>query len=64
MATTETVRIRRLERGVAETVEDTVVVTDDGIENFTASAPLELDDVEAMMRTGGILQKWPGALLE
>ena len=31
-------------------VEDTVVVTEDGIENFTSLAPLELDDVEAMMR--------------
>jgi Xaa-Pro aminopeptidase len=31
-------------------VEDTVVVTEDGIENLTASAPLELDDVEALMR--------------
>ncbi len=33
-------------------VEDTVVVTEDGIENLTAAAPLELDDVEALMRTG------------
>lgn len=31
-------------------VEDTVVVTEDGIENLTSSAPLELDDVEALMR--------------
>jgi len=31
-------------------VEDTVVVTDDGIENLTSGAPLELDDVEALMR--------------
>lgn len=30
--------------------EDTVVVTEDGIENLTSGAPLELDDVEAMMR--------------
>ena len=30
-------------------VEDTVVVTADGIENFTAEAPLALDDVEAVM---------------
>jgi Xaa-Pro aminopeptidase len=33
-------------------VEDTVAVTDEGIENFTAAAPLELDDVEAAMRGG------------
>jgi len=31
-------------------VEDTVAVTADGIENLTASAPLELDAVEALMR--------------
>ena len=31
-------------------VEDTVVVTDDGIDNLTSGAPLELDDVEALMR--------------
>lgn len=33
-------------------VEDTVVVTEDGIKNLTAAAPLELDDVEALIRTG------------
>ncbi len=31
-------------------VEDTVVITETGIENFTVEAPLELDDVEAKMR--------------
>ncbi len=31
-------------------VEDTLVVTEDGIEIFTAAAPLELDDVEMLMR--------------
>jgi Xaa-Pro aminopeptidase len=30
--------------------EDTVAVTDSGIENFTESAPLDLDDVEKLMR--------------
>ena len=34
-------------------VEDTVVVTKDGIENLTSGAPLELDDVEALMRDEG-----------
>ena len=33
--------------------EDTVVVTDGGIENLTAAAPLELDDVERAMREEG-----------
>jgi Xaa-Pro aminopeptidase len=30
--------------------EDTVAVTQDGMENLTAAAPLELDDVEALLR--------------
>ncbi|MBM3237159.1 aminopeptidase P family protein [Candidatus Poribacteria bacterium] len=40
-------------------VEDTVVVTQDGIENLTQPAPLELDDVEKLMKEEGILQKLP-----
>jgi Xaa-Pro aminopeptidase len=40
-------------------VEDTVAVTDDGIENFTSDAPLELSDVEALMREPGILDRYP-----
>ena len=39
--------------------EDTVVVTDDGIENLTRAAPLELDDVEAFMKENGLLQAFP-----
>ena len=34
-------------------VEDTLVVTEDGIENLTSDAPLEQDDVEALMRDEG-----------
>jgi len=40
-------------------VEDTIVVTQDGIENLTQLAPLELDDVEKLMKEDGILQKSP-----
>lgn len=40
-------------------VEDTVVVTETGIENLTADAPLELDDVEALMRETGLIQAFP-----
>jgi Xaa-Pro aminopeptidase len=39
-------------------VEDTVVVTDDGVENLTGFVPLELDDVEALMSEPGLLQWW------
>jgi Xaa-Pro aminopeptidase len=40
-------------------VEDTVVVTEDGIENLTVDAPLELDDVEALMQETGLLDQCP-----
>jgi Xaa-Pro aminopeptidase len=40
-------------------VEDTVAVTEGGIENLTADAPLELDDVETMMKEDGLLQAFP-----
>ncbi len=38
-------------------VEDTIVVTQNGIENLTKLAPLELDDIEKLMKEDGILQK-------
>jgi Xaa-Pro aminopeptidase len=37
-------------------VEDTVLVTADGAEVMTAAAPLELDDVEAVMAEPGLLE--------
>jgi Xaa-Pro aminopeptidase len=40
-------------------VEDTVLVTEDGVENLSAAAPLELDEVERAMRDEGILQRYP-----
>ena len=40
-------------------VEDTVVITEDGLENVTAEAPLELDDMEALMKEPGLLQAFP-----
>lgn len=40
-------------------VEDTVVVTNDGIENLTSDAPLELDDVESTMKEAGMPQRFP-----
>lgn len=39
--------------------EDTVVVTETGVENFTAFLPSELDDLEALVREEGIVQKLP-----
>ena len=39
--------------------EDTVVVTQTGVENFTDFLPSELDDIEALMQEQGVLQKVP-----
>ncbi len=41
-------------------VEDTVVVTDTGIENLTAACPREIDEVEHLIKTSsGLLQHLP-----
>jgi Xaa-Pro aminopeptidase len=42
-------------------VEDTVAATPAGVEVLTAAAPLELDDVERVMREPGMLQAYPPA---
>ncbi len=39
--------------------EDTIVVTQDGMENFTAFLPSELDDIEALVREKGVVQRVP-----
>lgn len=39
--------------------EDTIVITETGFENFTDFLPMELDDIEALMREEGVLQKVP-----
>jgi Xaa-Pro aminopeptidase len=37
--------------------EDTVVVTDSGVENFTDFLPSELDDIEKLVREKGVVQR-------
>ena len=39
--------------------EDTVVVTETGVENFTDFLPMELDDIEKLVLEKGIVQKVP-----
>ena len=39
--------------------EDVVVVTETGVENFTDFLPSELDEIEKLVGTGGIVQKVP-----
>jgi Xaa-Pro aminopeptidase len=43
-------------------VEDTVVVTDIGIENLTFSAPMEMDDVEKIMNQPNPLSSFPAVM--
>ncbi|MCW3059406.1 MAG: hypothetical protein JWQ02_1227, partial [Capsulimonas sp.] len=45
-------------------VEDTVAVTERGVEVLTADAPLELYDVEAIIDARGLIQQFPMALGE
>ena len=40
-------------------MEDVVVVTKDGVENLSANLPVEMDDLEALWREEGIVQKRP-----
>jgi Xaa-Pro aminopeptidase len=40
-------------------MEDVVVVTKDGVENLSANLPVEMDDLEALWREHGIVQKRP-----
>jgi Xaa-Pro aminopeptidase len=42
--------------------EDTVVVTETGVENFTHFLPRELDDLEKIVQEKGIVQKVPPSL--
>jgi Xaa-Pro aminopeptidase len=39
--------------------EDTIVVTESGFENFTAFLPSELDEIEKLVKQGGVVQKTP-----
>ena len=39
--------------------EDTVVVTETGVENFTDFMPMELDDMEKLVLEKGVVQKVP-----
>ena len=40
-------------------VEDTLLITETGFENLTQAAPLELDDVEDIVKSDGMVQKYP-----
>ncbi len=40
-------------------VEDTVAVTETGIENLTASCPAEMEEIEKLVLGDGMLQQFP-----
>ncbi len=42
--------------------EDVIVVTENGIENFTSFLPSELDDMQKLVGSGGVVQKVPPQL--
>ena len=37
-------------------VEDTVVITETGCENLTKGVPREIAEIEALMKTSGLIQ--------
>ncbi len=43
-------------------MEDVIVITGDGVENLSANLPFEMDDLEALIREEGIVQKRPATL--
>ena len=43
-------------------MEDVVVVTEDGVENLSATLPIEMDDLESLWREEGIVQKRPAVM--
>jgi len=52
-------QLRVPEENIYLRYEDTVVVTESGVENFTSFLPIELDDLEKLMRERGVVQKVP-----
>jgi hypothetical protein len=52
-------QLRVPDEGLYIRYEDVVVVTDDGVENFTDFLPSELADIEKLVGTGGVVQKVP-----
>jgi Xaa-Pro aminopeptidase len=37
-------------------IEDTVLITEDGYDNLSKGLPREIEEIEALMKSGGILQ--------
>src|SRR5262249_10874947 len=52
-------QLRVREERIYMRYEDVVVVTETGVENFTAFLPSELDDIEKQVGRGGVVQQFP-----
>ena len=52
-------QLRVPEENLYMRIEDTIVVTEDGIENMTRFAPSELDEIEKMIKGKGMVQQFP-----
>jgi len=50
------IQLFRLEEEIGIRVEDTVAITETGCENLSLGVPRTVAEIEALMRTGGILQ--------
>lgn len=44
------------EENLGVRVEDTILITKDGCENLTPGHPRSIDEIEALMKTKGIIQ--------
>ncbi len=43
-------------------LEDMLLVTENGVENLSAALPMEMDEIEAVMKEEGILERYPRLL--
>jgi len=52
-------RVRLAVVAILISYEDVIVITDKGYENFTDFLPVELDDIEKLVGSGGMLEQFP-----
>jgi Xaa-Pro aminopeptidase len=55
------IQLFRLEEEIGIRIEDTVAITEQGYENLSLGVPRTIAEVEALMKTSGLLQTYGGA---